>query len=59
MWILVFITVIASEPEAINLGVYNSMDTCFYEREKLVNSVGDNGYFPMGQQAVCIQIEDD
>ena len=59
MWILVFIAVIGSEPEAVNLGVYEEMDTCFYQRERLVNSVSDNGYFPIGQQAVCIQIKDD
>lgn len=56
MWILVYIIIGASlEPKAEKIAVYRTIQECFYARESLAATVGgQEGYFPTGQQGICI-----
>ena len=71
MWILVYIViqplvagdVKSIEPYAINpMGprvTFETMKECFEARNRLSSMVGKgNGYFNLGQQALCIQFDD-
>tara|TARA_E500000081_G_scaffold125614_1_gene132301 strand:+ start:1406 stop:1600 length:195 start_codon:yes stop_codon:yes gene_type:complete len=55
-WVLVYISLtFHGHPIAEETGRYVSMTECFYAREALAKEVGGkDGYFPLGQQAVCI-----
>ncbi len=49
-------------PMAINAtgpGVtYDNMSSCFFARENLASQVGGEiGYFPVGKQGICVQVE--
>jgi hypothetical protein len=55
MWTLVFIYFVAGNPESQLIGNYTTMYDCFDSREQLSYDVGgQEGYFPQGMQAVCI-----
>lgn len=55
-WVLVYISLtFHGHPIAKEIGRYDSMIDCFYAREQLAQDVGgSNGYFPNGEQAVCV-----
>jgi hypothetical protein len=70
MWILVYIViqpfvsgdVNSYQPYAVNpMGprvTFESMTDCFKARDNLSGTIGKgNGYFNLGQQSVCIQLE--
>jgi hypothetical protein len=55
MWILIFIYLYDEIPYAEKYNQYRFMTECFQAREKLgLELSGRPGYFPAGQQAVCI-----
>ena len=57
-WVLVFITVNYSNVTAEAIGNYDNMTDCFFAREKFSQTVGGNeGYFPLNTQAVCIKLD--
>lgn len=57
-WILVFVYFYLEIPYVIKVGSYDSMTKCFEARETLgAEQSGSSGYFPNGQQAVCIPLE--
>jgi len=56
-WILVYISLsYHGHPIATEEGRYETMADCFLAREELAIEVGGSrtGYFPNGQQAVCV-----
>ena len=55
-WVLVYISLtFHGHPIAEEIGRYDSMVECFHAREQLAQDVGgSNGYFPTGEQAVCV-----
>jgi hypothetical protein len=60
-WMLIYIVISNGEPLAINANgsrhTFDDMYQCFYAREALSQQVGgENGYFPIGSQAVCIPV---
>ena len=56
-WILTFIYFYNTEPYVIKYGTYETMKDCFFARELLgKEQSGEGGYFPLGQQAICIQM---
>tara|TARA_B100001093_G_scaffold105055_2_gene97318 strand:+ start:6618 stop:6791 length:174 start_codon:yes stop_codon:yes gene_type:complete len=56
MWVLVFIYLYDEIPYVEKYGQYRFMTECFQAREKLgLELSGKHGYFPIGQQAVCIK----
>ncbi len=56
MWVLVFIYLYDETPYVEKYGQYRFMTECFQAREKLgLELSGKHGYFPTGQQAVCIK----
>lgn len=62
MWVLVVIFLAGTEPVAFNgAGQGNTFDAlykCFLARDELLNNSGSvDGYFPPGQQAVCVRTE--
>lgn len=58
MWVLVFIYFYETEPFLIKYGQYHTMYACFEQREKLgKENSGVPGYFPIGQQAICVQTQ--
>lgn len=56
-WILVHMVITTNMAlDASIEGVFNSMEDCFWARERLaVEEGGRNGYFLPGQQAICIK----
>ena len=60
MWTLVFIYFYDVTPYVELVSVHNSMIECFHAREALAEEVGgSNGYYPPGQQGVCVYNEID
>lgn len=60
MWTLVFIYLYANQSYAVTYDSYDSMIECFHAREALAEEVGgSNGYYPPGQQGVCVYNEID
>lgn len=60
MWALVFIYFYDTTPYVEPVTLHNSMVECFYAREALADEVGKgNGYFKTGQQAICINLNED
>jgi len=58
MWTLVFIYLYGGEAYAVTHSTYNDMYTCFKQREELAKDVGGTaGYYPSGQQGICIYTE--
>lgn len=58
MWTLVFIYLFNGEPFAVKYDMYESMYECFQQREILAREVGGvDGYYPSGQQGICIYTE--
>ena len=63
MWVLVYIVLNHPfDPVAVNaMGpgfTFDTMYECFEHREKLAEVVGgEPGYYPLGSQALCIQIK--
>ena len=62
MWVLVYIVLQGTMPVAVNaMGpteTFETINECFVAREKLSATVGGNeGYFPTGSQAVCVQVD--
>jgi len=56
MWVLVFIYLYDEVPYVEKYGQYTFMNECFQAREALGKELsGRSGYFPSGQQAVCIK----
>ena len=56
MWVLVFIYLYDEIPYVEKYGQYRFMSECFQAREVLGKELsGQSGYFPSGQQAVCIK----
>lgn len=56
MWVLVFIYLYDEVPYVEKYGQYTFMNECFQAREALGKELsGKSGYFPTGQQAVCIK----
>ena len=61
-YVLVYIILSGTEPISVNamgpMKTLNSMEECFFAREKLSTTVGGGeGYFPYGSQAVCIPLK--
>jgi hypothetical protein len=57
-WLLVFMTYWDGQIMTIGNGVFKTHMECFEAREKLSYEVGgQNGYFPMNMQAICMQID--
>ena len=60
MWALVFVYFYDTVPYVEAVTVHTSMVECFYAREALSDEVGKgNGYFAAGQQALCINLNED
>ncbi len=60
MWALVFIYFYDTVPYVEAVTVHTSMTECFQSREALSADVGKgNGYFKAGQQALCINLNED
>ena len=62
MWVLVVIFLAGTEPVAFNgagMGeTFDYMYECFVARDKILEKIGsEDGYFPPGQQAVCVRTE--
>jgi len=56
MWVLIFVYLYDEIPYAEKYGQYRFMNECFQAREKLgLELSGKSGYFPLGQQAICIK----
>ena len=54
-WVLVFITYWDGQIMTVGNGVFDTMTECFFAREELSVEVGGNdGYFPINMQAVCV-----
>ena len=59
MWALVFIYFYDASPYVELVTYHNDMTECFYAREALSEEVGKgNGYFNPGQQAICINMNE-
>ena len=59
MWVLVFIYFYEATPYVEKVSVHNKMTECFFARESLsVELGGTDGYFPLGQQALCIKVDE-
>ena len=56
-WILVFITITAFGPEVKEIDLYQSITECFLAREALVIERGGIEYFPINEQAICINTD--
>lgn len=61
-WMLIYIVMSGSQPIAINaMGPnkkFDDMMECFLARDDLAETVGgEDGYFPIGSQAVCVAVE--
>ena len=56
MWVLVFIYIVGVDAYAEKYDSYTSMTDCFFAREALALELNPDrpGYFPSGQQALCI-----
>ena len=60
MWTLVFIYFYDAQPYVELVSTHTSMTECFRSREALADEVGKgNGYFKAGQQALCINLNED
>ena len=60
MWELVFIYFYDTTPYVEAVTVHTSMIECFHAREALADEVGKGaGYFKAGQQALCINLNED
>lgn len=56
MWVLLFVYLYDEIPYVEKYGQYRFMNECFQAREKLgLELSGKSGYFPLGQQAICIK----
>ena len=60
-WVLVFIYLYEGNPFAMKVDSFDNMMDCFVMREQLsIAQEGPRpGTFPLGQQALCIQRNDD
>ena len=59
-WMLVYIVIKSGVPHAVNAygpgHTFEWMYECFVAREQLLQDVGGvDGYFPVGQQAICVK----
>lgn len=60
MWTLVFLVFFQGELVATAVGNYDTMYSCFSDREQLaVTAGGKDGYYPPGMQAICVYRGDD
>lgn len=60
IWILVFLSVNFNVVESTIEGHYSNHMDCFYARESFSHYVGgENGYYPPGMQALCLQVTED
>lgn len=60
MWALVFIYFYDTTPYIEAVTIHATMVECFHAREALADDVGKgNGYFKTGQQAICINLNED
>lgn len=60
MWALVFIYFYGTTPYVEPVTTHTSMIECFHAREALADDVGrGDGYFKAGQQAICINLNED
>ena len=62
MWVLVVIFLAGTEPVAFNgIGMGKSFDyqyECIVARDEMLARIGsEDGYFPPGQQAVCVRTQ--
>ena len=56
----VYLSEVLSEPFVVKYESYPFMYDCFFAREALGQELsGRSGYFPLGQQAVCIQSKEE
>ena len=60
MWVLVYIMIKGTDVFALNAygpgHTFDYMYECFVAREQLLQDVGGvDGYFPVGQQAICVK----
>lgn len=56
MWVLLFVYMYDTIPYVEKYGQYQFMNECFQAREALGKELsGRSGYFPAGQQALCIK----
>jgi len=57
-WILVYILIVGNDIHAVNaMGPgfkFDTMPECFAQREILA---GEEGYFPVGRQAICVKTD--
>jgi hypothetical protein len=59
MWVLVFIYFYDAKPYVEPYDMYRTMAECFEGRDILASDVGKgDGYFKVGQQAVCINMNE-
>ena len=59
MWALVFIYFYDTIPYSELVTTHSTMTECFYAREALSDDVGKGGgYFKLGQQALCINLNE-
>lgn len=56
-WILVFITITASGPEIKEIDLFQTINECFFARQALIVERGGIEYFPVNEQAVCINTD--
>lgn len=57
-WTLIFIALVAGEPQAKKIGEYDTMNGCFFARQKLqLQLSGGDEWFPLNTQAICIRTE--
>lgn len=56
MWVLIFVYLYDTVPYVEKYNSYQSIFECFQAREDLGTELsGKPGYFPDGQQAVCVK----
>jgi len=56
MWVLLFVYMYDTIPYVEKHSSYTNMVECFFAREQLGAELsGKPGYFPDGQQAICVK----
>ena len=64
MWVLIYIVISSGVVDADKISTFPTLNECFAVREDLLIMASQeakqelNGYFPPGQQAVCIWTND-
>lgn len=57
-WLLVYLFWNGAELYSEQIDVYETMEQCFLEREALSYDLGgEQGYYPINHQALCVKIQ--